>query len=373
MAHFFEHLNVLVMPTNACNMNCVYCFHKQHYENSDFMNLETIKQLFSITLPFYKKVTFLWHGGEPMLMGQDFYKSVLSLQKGSNCKIINSMQTNLTLMNPEFAAFMCDNGISVSGSYDGIRNADLRGNDEAILRGRKMILDRGGRCGTIMVVSQRNIDNLIESYNFFKENQMNYSLNFYVPSIDSRNPSLELHEDEAIWRMKEFYDYWRYDRECNIEVSFFRQLIDFILFRKKTLCSFTSCLGRWVGVRHDGEIVPCNRYFPPKYSFGNVFDYSNIRGAFESEGFVNILSEAIIRRDKCKSCEIYDFCNGGCNHVSYNETGIENNEGVSCKILKSVYLYIKDSIDNLTPFQVKPGIYNPRFEELIRNSLQKLT
>lgn len=51
-----------------------------------------------------------------------------------------------------------------------------------------------------------------------------------------------------------------------------------------------------------------------------------------------LTSEAIIRRDKYQSYEIYDFCNGGCNHVAYNETCIANNEGVSCKILKCVYL-----------------------------------
>jgi Arylsulfatase regulator (Fe-S oxidoreductase) len=114
VTHFFGHLNVIVMPTDVCNMNCVYCFHKPYCENRDFMSLDTLKQLFSITLPFYKKVTFLWHGGEPMLMGQDFYDNVLSLQKSNSCKVVNSVQTNLTLMTPAFAAFLCKNEISVS-------------------------------------------------------------------------------------------------------------------------------------------------------------------------------------------------------------------------------------------------------------------
>jgi len=365
MPRFFEHLNILAMPTDACNMNCAYCFHKQHCNNNGFMSMDTLKQLVSITLPFYKKVKFLWHGGEPMLMGLDFYRNALKLQKGTTCRIENAIQTNLTLMTPEIAAFLCENKFGIGSSYDGIYNANLRGNDEAILRGRQMIIEQGGKCSFIMVVSQYNIDSLIDSYKFFKEKHINFTFNLYIDSKDFENSTLKLREDETIRRIKEFFIYWAHDANCTIEVSYFRRILEFILFRKKTICTYTSCLGRWVGVRHDGEIVPCNRYFPTEYSFGNVFDYSNIGEAFESEGFVNILSKAIDRRNKCKSCEIYDFCNGGCNHVAYNENGIDSNGGASCRIRKEIYMYIEDFVDNAIASQANDDTYNKKFSTML--------
>lgn len=106
MPHFYEHINILVMPTDACNMNCVYCFHKPYQCGIEVMSIETVKRLLDITAPFYKSINFIWHGGEPLLMGLDFYQKVVELQKQSSCNIKNSIQSNLTLMTSEMAAFL---------------------------------------------------------------------------------------------------------------------------------------------------------------------------------------------------------------------------------------------------------------------------
>ena len=106
--------------------------------------------------------------------------------------------------------------------------------------------------------------------------------------------------------------------------------------------------------KNDGSVVPCNRYFPEQYSYGNVWKMTQISEAFESEGFKNLLTDAIARREKCKSCKIYNFCTGGCNNVALNENGICNNQGASCIIIKTVYCYIKKYIVEL----VKSDYFN---------------
>jgi len=335
------------------------------------MNLETVERLLSITTPFYKKVNFLWHGGEPLLMGLDFYKEVLQRQKKANCNIKNSMQSNLTLMTPEFAVFLKENDFGISSSYDGVCNQLLRGYDEAILQGRQMVIQQDRNCGLIMVASQKNIHSLIDSYIFFNDKCINYSLNLYLDLKGWENPSLKLDETVSIEQINKLFTYWVHDKNGKIVISYFKHILEFILFKKKSLCTYTSCLGRWIGIRPNGEIVPCNRYFPINYSFGNVFNYSNIGEAFESEGFITILNEAIARREKCKLCDIYDFCNGGCNNDALNEKGIENNGGLKCKVLISVYRHIKDFVDFITSSQIEFGNYNPKFEEMLRKSLAK--
>lgn len=366
MPHYFEHINILILPTDACNMNCVYCFHKPYSKDVERMSLNTVKRILEITTPYYKKINLIWHGGEPLIMGLDFYKDVIHLQKKYKSKINNSIQSNLTLMTDEFADFIIHNKISISSSFDGICNDELRGNSDKILTGRRLILDKGGKCGFIMVVSSKNINYLIESYSFFKNLSTGFSLNLYVSFKDDINKELKLDKSITIHKLCELFDYWATDTANPVSISYFNEILNYILLRKKSLCSYTSCLGRWIGIRHDGTITPCNRYFPSEFNFGNVYEYQDIGDAFNSNGFINMLNVSIERRNKCKTCDIFDFCSGGCNNVALNENGISNNKGMTCDILLAVYKYIESYVKNLTDTDIENAKYNPLLIKLLR-------
>lgn len=350
-------INLLMIPTDYCNMKCKYCFFDKNINSNNRMSNETLYQTMKIVLPFYERVSFVWHGGEPLSMGLNFYKNVVELQKEfSNkykVKIHNCIQSNLTLLTSEMSEFFANNGFSLSTSYDGVCNDITRGNSKQILEGRSKCLDYQDKCGTIMVVSKINIDTLIESYNFFKERQMGFRINPYLGT----DKDLILDYNIYLERIYQLFEYWAMDRNTSIVISSFNSIINYILFHKKSLCTFTSCLGKWASINYNGTIKPCNRYFPDEYSYGNVFDYTSFNEAFESEGFRNIIIKAIERRNKCKECEIYSYCNGGCNYVAMTENGgIENNNGSYCHYLKSIYKKIEDfliehkSDDNLNKF-----------------------
>lgn len=142
MAHYYEHINLLILPTDACNMNCIYCFHRPYSCHFEKINIQTIKHLLDITTPYYKRVNIIWHGGEPLLMGVDFYKEVVGIQKTYDCRITNAIQSNLTLLSPEMADFFAENNISISGSFDGVCNEALRGHSKEILAGRQLMIDQ---------------------------------------------------------------------------------------------------------------------------------------------------------------------------------------------------------------------------------------
>ena len=195
-------INLLVMPTDICNMNCIYCFHSVHHKKTEKMSLETLKKLYDITFSEYSEVTIIWHGGEPLIMGLDFYKKAIEMQKDYDCKINNRMQSNLTLLTDEFSDFLCDNDIGIGTSFDGCKNDLLRGNSNKILEGRNKILKNNKQCGFIMVVSKKNIDNLIESYEYFKSINANFTMNMYVPTNESMDDILRLNPKETIERIR---------------------------------------------------------------------------------------------------------------------------------------------------------------------------
>lgn len=362
-----QKINILVMPTDQCNMNCIYCFHNPYHEKQGKMSRNTLSQIFKVVFKTYQDVTFIWHGGEPMAMGLHFFQDVISMQNQyKNVKIENRMQSNLTLLTDEMADFFRNNNFKIGTSFDGVKNEQLRGNSKKILMGREKLLTRGKTCGFIMVISKKNIDTLIESYELFKRLNANYTINTYVSTTMPNNHELELEPDNAAAKIIEFYEYWLKDTECKIHISYFERILSYILSGKKSVCKYNSCLGKWIGIRYDGSVVPCNRYFPDEYTYGNVWDMEEISNAFESEGFRRLLTEAIARREKCIVCPIFHFCTGGCNNVALNENGISNNGGSSCQILKNVYFHIKNSIYYVILENNFNGI-NPSVINLIKN------
>lgn len=349
-----QHINVMIIPTNFCNMNCVYCFHNSHNKNMEKMSINTLEKIMSVIVPAYEQITFIWHGGEPLSMGMEFYKTALEFEekyRKENTKIDNLMQTNLTLLTDEFAKFLVDNNFKLGSSYDGVANDVTRGKSLEILKGRDTLKAHGGNCGVIQVISRKNVLSLLESYEFFKERRINYSLNMYV--ADSENDDeLALNIKEYIEKINELFDYWLMDKDADVRITLFREIIDFILFNRKSICTYCSCIGHWIAVRPKGEIYPCNRFFPKEYEMGNIWDYNTPEKIFESTGFVRLIQGAIKRRDKCKNCEIYKFCEGGCNNNAMNENGLENNGGNSCKSLIHIYKHIYTKIEQILTNQI---------------------
>ena len=371
MKQFFEYLNILVIPTDTCNLNCEYCFHNDYIlqDTSPYMTRDILEHLIKISIPYYKNINYIWHGGEPLSMGISFYEDVVNLQKKYNkfnTIIRNNIQTNMTLMDKYTAKFLIENGFNVSTSYDGIKNEELRHNTSDFFNGKFIWEQAGGKCGMIMVVSNMNIDTLIESYEYFKQEHINYVMNPYTKSLfEDHQKQLIISGNKYAEKMIEFFDYWKKDENCNIIVKYFHEIINYILYKKKSKCNVTSCLGKWLCVRPNGTVTPCNRYFPTEYSFGNILDMYNINQAFESDGFKLLLTQAIERRNKCKSCDIFDYCSGGCNNIALVYGGVDKNNNDMCIALRKLYKHINTYLYKIIADE--EVIYNPILRKIVDN------
>lgn len=370
MKKYYNRLNVLITPTDYCNLDCIYCFHKTHHRENKKMSFETLEQSIKIIIQYYDKVTFIWHGGEPLSVGKKFYEKVLYFQKKYNTNktvIVNQMQSNLTLLDLDFAKFLISNNFGLGGSFDGISNELTRGNTDYILQGHNLLKDINYKCGMIFVLSKININKLIENYEYFKNKRINFTVNYYINSNGSgKSLDLELDENDTVKAMIKLFDYWINDIESPVKINYFIHIMKYIINGEKSICCHTSCLGKWISIRPNGDVTPCNRYFPNEYTYGNVNNFNEINDAFESEGYMILLEKAIKRRNQCKACSIFDYCSGGCNNLALNENGIESSGGKSCRILIQVYNYIKQRL-NLVLNEKNNVEYNPIVNKIIRN------
>lgn len=367
----YKKIEIMVVPIDYCNMKCLYCFnnrcHKE-YDRNMLMKEETFRKLCEIALPFYEEVIFLWHGGEPLSAGIDFYKRIIEIQNEYShyAKISNKIQTNLTLMTTEFARFFIANNFGIGSSFDGINNEISRGCSKQILEGYYKVNNCGGNLGFIYVAQAHNINNLVEDYIWFKSKGINYTINQYKSQSSEDSLYVEpLRYADAICNL---FDVWLSDEECNIRVSVFEDFVQYYFTGIKKLCCYNSCLGRHLGIYPNGDIYNCNRDFSKEYCFGNVYDYKNIHECFSSRGFNSLLDSAYKRRKNCKeNCEIYSFCLGGCNSDSIIFGDILKGNNDVCTSLKVIIFHINKMLDNIKDeYQNKKEIHiNPYIKKYL--------
>ena len=112
-------ITVIAKPTHSCNLGCKYCYVSTEAEKG-VMSEETLENMIDKVVSLHEKVSFIWHGGEPLLMPLDFYRQAVQLQKKHEGKEIgNGFQTNGTLVTDEVLDFCVENDFSLGFSLDG--------------------------------------------------------------------------------------------------------------------------------------------------------------------------------------------------------------------------------------------------------------
>ena len=372
MPKFYNTISILAVPTDACNLNCTYCFHKPHFDASKVMSLDTLERTIDLACSEYSSVQFVWHGGEPLLAGVDFYRHAIEFQKKyKDCVVKNRIQCNLTLLNDEYAAFFATNHFGVDSSFDGVCNEITRGNTEIILNNYRRYTSYGQKVGFIMVLSSYTIFSLIESYELFKSIGANFSINNYLPLSFKEEDPFVVEPEVIVERLSELFDYWVNDEFCCIHLNTFEEYLRYFLQGKTNKCRFNSCLGHWICVRPNGQIMPCNRFFPERYSYGNICNIERIGDVFNSCGFKLILSEATKRKESCRCCDLYMLCKGGCNNVAYVGGGVGYPNKIYCYVLREITTHIKTWCDTVDFKRIANPIIRESFsfveDEGVRN------
>ena len=360
-------LNLIIKPTDFCNMRCKYCYNSYSEYNKKVLPHEDLKKMLTIVAKAYDEIVIIWHGGEPSSVGLEYYERAMEIEKAISfefgTKFDNRMQSNGTLFDEKWAVFIKENGFKVGLSFDGIHNDTYRGCTDKTLATMELFKKHGIRFPCMAVVVDGDYD-LIANYEFFKEKRVPIEFSHMIPEGAGKNLkqlSAEQYADATI----KLFDHWLYDLE-GVSVRSFVSYINLALGGPSLICNYSSCHGKYLCINSDGSLYNCSRQSIHEYCLGNISEVSSVEEIFASDGFKKVLIGSIKRRNKCKeSCEFFTLCQGGCADVAICEGALDTPPEYSCYIFGKVFTYIKNTLAELFEKKVSLATLNPFVREAI--------
>ncbi len=327
-------LQLLIKPASSnCNMMCNYCFYidiaqKREKFSFGFMSLDTLETLVRKSLSTADmECSFAFQGGEPTLVGIDFYLNLVNYVKQYNVKKLKvnySIQTNALVLDEAWVSFFAQYhflvGVSLDGNKDinDLNRVDVAGKSTyaRVMRAIQLLNKHKVDYNVLAVMTKDSAKNIRKIYQFFKRNGILYQQ--YIPCLDplgeeraKKKYSLtpKLYEQG----LKDLFDLWYMDL-CRGEYVYIRQFENWVGMLKGYHPENCSMMGRCT-VQHvveaNGDIYPCDFYVIDQYKLGNILvdDFPQID---EREGNVGFVEPSCKVEDKCKKCKWYPLCRGGC-------------------------------------------------------------
>ena len=318
----------------ACNLACSYCYYLEKealYPGRTSMAMPDtvldayIRQIFSASRG-PAEVRFSWHGGEPTILGMEFFKKVISLQEKYNPQrlpVINNIQTNGVLIDEKWCEFLAEAGFTVGLSLDG---PEKYHNAYRIAKGGSPTHDKvmqawqhlnrfGVTTDILCVVNAANVGYPDAVYDFFKEMGARYIGFLPIVREDRQSSSGVSAQSVPRGAFGEFlatvFDRWKKEDIGKVLVQIFEEVARTALGQEHSLCIFRPTCGNFPVVERNGDFYACDHFVHPDYLMGNICQapISSLLGSRGQKAF----GQAKRRLpDACRICDVLAFCNGGC-------------------------------------------------------------
>ena len=343
---FSRPLYVMLKPAGArCNLRCRYCYYleKDHlYAGNDahFMSERLLEKFIAdyMQAQTTPEVLFTWHGGEALLRPIAFYERALQLQRryARGRQVVNSIQTNGTLLTPEWCEFLRENGFLVGISIDGPRDvhdayrrtsADGPSFDR-VMQGLQLLKEHHVEWNALAVVNNLNVEKPREFYRFFKDIGCQY-LQFapIVERIVSRDDGLTLAPGmqeggrltshsitPSQWGrfLCELFDEWVVADVGSIFVQIFDATLANWVGVTPGICSLSAHCGHAAVMEHNGDVYSCDHFVFPEYRLGNLNEKTITEMVYspQQQRFAQMKTAMLPRQ--CRECPFLFACHGEC-------------------------------------------------------------
>lgn len=335
----------IIKPTNACNLDCTYCGAWRDVNGR--MSMDTLENIYrSLSQTIGKgSVSIYWHGGEPLMVGLDFYKTAIELQKQFSPTVFkNLMVTNLTLCNDKWAAFFSENDFIIGTSIDGPANIhdkyrqrfNGRGSFQKVIDSLAILRKHNVNIsGAIATLHKGNINHVVQIYQTYSDLRLNLTLGYMYPGGLKACKELTISDNEYYTALKLLFDAWLSDQNP-VEVDLFEIIISAIINPGQV----RSCLNDLVGFNVDGKIFPCHAMIGDP-----IFELSEISYGYDlscpNKKWSKIRRMTDDLNEYCQKCEVFGICNGLCPYVNSILWNNPVYTGQDCTYAKDFYIWAK--------------------------------
>lgn len=330
---------VMAKPAGgACNLRCDYCYYLPaavRIGGGFYMSAEVLERYISENLRIHGKdavVEFAWHGGEPTLRGADFFRRAVEIEKkyGAGRKILNTIQTNGTLIDEEWCTFFAENnflaGLSIDGPerlHDRYRRGEGGGSFRRALRAAELMRDFGVEFNTLTAVNAENSAYPEELYDFLSG--LTDFMQF-LPVIERVSGGVLLAPDAGgadrkiapfsvapeAWGdfLVRIFERWRAKDAGKKFVQNIEAAVGNMLGSPPGVCLHEMVCGHAASLEADGSLYCCDRFTDAAHRLGNIMEAPLDELMEKNRPFG--LRKAETLSDECRACRWLPLCWGGC-------------------------------------------------------------
>ncbi len=353
--------HVMAKPTGSvCNLDCSYCFylHKEHLlqqEKRRYMSDETLENFIRQYIDGQdgEQVVFSWQGGEPTLMGLEFFHKVVKFQqqyKKPGQRIENDLQTNGILINDAWAEFLKANHFLVGLSIDGPRELHDRyritrsgkPTFDKVMAGVDALKRHGVPFNALVTVNRTNARFPLEVYRFvtrelgatyvqfnpcvepvdFTQTAPHFWRDDSIPTVGSRRARpgdldaivTDWSVDPDDWGrfLIATFEEWVNNDLGRVQVNLFETAVAQMMGLPAQICTTAEFCGKGLAVEKNGDVFSCDHYVYPEYQIGNIADNSLARMAFSERQQAFGMGKCDTLPQQCKQCPYLKLCHGEC-------------------------------------------------------------
>lgn len=371
MAKVSRSFQIFAKPVGAaCNLACHYCYylkrelpspgHEAARMPDDILENYIVEH---IGASRDSTIRFSWHGGEPTLLGLDYFRKIVEVQQRHippRRGIANGIQTNGTLLTEAWCRFLAREGFSLGLSLDGPQEMhdkyrltrDGRPTHKQALQGYNLLRRHGITPDILCVVNAHNVQYPARVYRFFREIGARYI--GFLPLVEPR-PEAEggvspiTVQAEAFGRfLCTVFDEWQERDIGRIKVQIFEEAVKTAFDEEHEICLFRRTCGDIPVIEHNGDLFSCDHFLDPDHRLGNIREAS----------LGELLESPALRafgRDKwdrlphyCRVCEVLPLCHGECPKNRFIRTP-DGEEGLNylCAAYKRFFSHSRPFVEEL--------------------------
>jgi uncharacterized protein len=336
-------LHLLAKPSGAiCNLDCAYCFFLDKellYPGSKFrMSDDVLEQYIRQLIESHRtnQVTVAWQGGEPTLMGLDFYRRAMALEekyRRPGMTFLNTMQTNGTLLDDEWCAFFKEHNFLIGISIDGPRElhdvyrVDKGGKPtfDKVMRGIRLLQKHGVEFNILTTVNRVNGDHPLEVYRFIRD-EIGADWMQFIPVVERINADgRTLYQEgttvsersvlpEQFGRfLSTIFDEWVHHDVGRVYVQTFEAALrNWLGMSQSGMCVFNETCGQGLAIEHNGDLYACDHFVEPNYFLGNIQQDHMIELVASPQQLKFGQDKLDTLPQYCLDCDVRFACHGEC-------------------------------------------------------------